>query len=427
MMKPEIFQYSAGYCYPEYAAMCDRFANMQFPFLHGLKPQLLLADYIFSISMDRMTFGTKSTLRRFLGSFFRYRYHCEAVKENGTFFVFTLDEIGRPDYMQGLRKVAAQCEGSGIIRIDRTKPRLSFKRLLAPFQILAYARKLYPVVKSKNICVDMGVYLYRAKCDGQDLYRLVKKVHPSRVVTFCDFTPIETTLTQLLGRDGVPTATLQHGNGDNIFYGSCSDFYLANSLLSKNNLMRCGVKEDKIVVCGPMKYAGMKLNYDPQPRLRKVGVVFDGAKNLENNIEMIDVVHEAMTGLDARCLIRFHPNNKKEEYKGHVLPSDQICESLSDFEREVDLCIVYNSSMYTDMIYKRIPVIRYKNGNVDLFPEIRDRGFSNAEELRRVLQDFTADHERLIRNQDEIYLQVFGEHCGADTYGWFFRQWNEPD
>ena len=221
--------------------------------MKGLKPQLLLADYVFSISMDRMVFGFKITLRRFFGSFFRYKYIYENIKDNGTIFVFTLDEIGRPDYMDGIRNVASQCDNSGIVRIQRTSPKFCFKRLSAPLQILIYSLIIFPVVKKINISWDMGVYLYRAKCDGTDLYKKIKKINPGRIVTFCDFTPIETVLTQLSKENSIPTATLQHGNGDNIFYGSCSDFYLSNSILSKDNLIKCESDEIRIIVCGPMK------------------------------------------------------------------------------------------------------------------------------------------------------------------------------
>ena len=98
-----------------------------------------------------------------------------------------------------------------------------------------------------------------------------------------------------------------------------------------------------------------------------------------------------------------------------MLPSDVICDDLAEFERSVDFCVVYNSSMFTDMIYKRVPVCRFKNGKVDLFPQLQDNGFRNADDLRALLVDPTSI-------TDSLYQQVFGADCGSDSYRRFFDE-----
>ena len=205
--------------------------------------------------------------------------------------------------------------------------------------------------------------------------------------------------------------------------GTCADTYLANSLLSKSNAIQCGVPEGRLYVAGPMKYAGEQYKYKYKKKLSRIGVVFDGANNLQNNIEMIDMVRKALKDTAIEIAVRFHPNNKPEDYHEHVSDDNTIYDTLDEFESNIDLCIVYNSSMYTDMIYKKIPVIRYKNGKVDLFPELDDKGFSTPGQLIDIINLYNDDYDRFLEMQRSLYDKVFGNQCGKDSYKEFFMKW----
>jgi len=82
-----------------------------------------------------------------------------------------------------------------------------------------------------------------------------------------------------------------------------------------------------------------------------------------------------------------------------------------------------NSTMYTDMIYKHIPVVRFKNGKTDLYPDLADKGFSSATELRGVLTQMRSEPESFRQSQELLYKQVFGASCGPDSYRDFYRDW----
>jgi len=124
-----------------------------------------------------------------------------------------------------------------------------------------------------------------------------------------------------------------------------------------------------------------------------------------------------------RCLIRFHPNNRREDYAPFLNEADEAADSLEAFESAIDLCVVYNSTMYTDMIYKHIPVVRFKNGKTDLYPDLADKGFSSATELRGVLTQMRSEPESFRQSQELLYKQVFGASCGPDSYRDFYRDW----
>lgn len=414
----EQYKYSNGYNYDEYSAMCDQFKGIKLPFLKGYDVHRLLAEYIFGYSMNRFPVGIKNTLRRFLGGMFLYPVIKEG--EGNTAFIFTGDSNGRPDYVQCIRKVKTQCDDSVLYIMDRTKPQFTISHIFSFITELIWAVKLNSLNHDFNISFDMAVSLYRAQKQGKHIYKVIGGTR--RIVTFCDLWNIESIITQKANREKVPTATLQHGNGTDILYGSCSKYYLSNSKLSTVNCLYAGMPENKVILVGLMKYAGEKFKYKEFSKIKKIGVVFDGAQNFENNVEMIQVIHKALEGTDIKCCIRFHPNNNREDYQLYMSDSDEVYDDLAEFEKSIDICIVYNSSMYTDMIYKKILVYRFKNGKVDLFLGLNDKGFSNSEELNVLLADIEIDRNEYIGRQEILYDQIFGTECQTDSYKKFFDE-----
>lgn len=416
-MTHDFFSYTCGYDYKEFADKCDRFRNVKLPgFSYAVAP--VISEYVFGYSMRRFPTGKKNVLRRLAGTLFRYPV--TVTGRGNTAFLFSGDGVGRPDYLRCLETTAAQCNSASLWTMDRQKPRLQVGNLPGLILIPIWALRLYRILHNFTASLDFAGGLYRAKKQGEAIFHQMQKSGIRRLVTFCDAWSIESVVTQLANKAGMTTVTLQHGNGTEIFYGSCSDYYLANSLLSRENCLKVGMPAEKIVVTGPMKYAGREFAYSDIARVQTVGVVFDGAQNFENNVQMLGVVHEAMEGMSIRCCLRFHPNNRREDYGPYLQKSDVVCDDLAEFERTIDLCVVYNSSMFTDMIYKRVPVYRFKNGKVDLFPQVQDIGFWDAEALRRLLTEMNEDLQSCTDKQEEVYDRIFGEDCKSNSYWRFF-------
>jgi len=417
----DLFTYKNGYSFAGLSEMAERFSGLRLPFLRDLNAKDLLSEYIFGISMKRFPVGPKNTLRRFLGGLFEPRIECSG--DGASAFVFTGDGAGRPDYRLAFEKVAGQCGDASMFMLDRRALRFKPWRLCGVIPELVWAFRIDRIVKRFFVSFDMAVSLFRACTVGESLLRRIRARGAERATVFCDAWSIENYIVQKLKQSGVATATLQHGNGTDIFLGSCSDRYLANSRLSEKNAVRCGIGEDRLVVVGPMKYAGESFAAAAVAAPRCIGVVFDGADNFDNNAEMLDVIHEALAELPIRCLIRFHPNNRREDYAPFLNEADEAADSLEAFESAIDLCVVYNSTMYTDMIYKHIPVVRFKNGKTDLYPDLADKGFSSATELRGVLTQMRSEPESFRQSQELLYKQVFGASCGPDSYRDFYRDW----
>lgn len=414
-----MFKYKSGYSYDEFSEMCDQFKKVKLPFLGGYDVNRVLAEYIFGYSMKRFPTGIKKTFRRMMASLFTY--NIEVSGNSGVAFIFTGDGKGRPDYIEALDKVVKQADSAIKVVLDRK--RLHFRITYIPglFIELLWALQLNRLIHNFNVSMDMAVSLYRAKKQGERIYLELRKRRVKTVVTFCDLWAIESIITQQANKDRLITATLQHGNGTDILYGSCSKYYLANSKLSRKNCIIAGIPENKIIIAGPMKYAGEIYSYPNALSMRRIGVVFDGAQNFENNVEMLNVIHDALNGYDGTCCIRFHPNNRRDDYLPYLKETDIVYDDLAEFEREIDICVVYNSSMYTDMIYKKIPVYRFKNGKIDLFTELEDRGFSNSDELRKIFKKIQSEPETVLQEQLGVFDQVFGSECTAVAYRDFLK------
>ncbi len=414
-----MFEYKSGYTYDEFASMCDLFKEVHLPFLSKYEVNRIVSEYIFGYSMKRFPIGKKHTLRRFFGGVFSYQI--DITGSGNLAFVFTGDGNGRPDYIAAFDKVLRQAEDSIKILLNRTKLKFRCSHLSAIFLELFWAKKLNKIIHNFDVSFDMAVFIYRTQKQGYYIYRKMKALGIKKVVTFCDTWAIESVVAQKCCQDGMNTATLQHGNGTEIMYGSSSDYYLTNSMLSKKNCIYAGIPEKSVVVVGPMKYAGEAFEYADNLKVRKIGIVFDGAHNFDNNVEMLQIVHAAAMNKEITCCIRFHPNNRREDYQPYLFETDVIYDNLNDFEKDIDICIVYNSSMYTDMIYKRIPVYRFKNGKVDLFPEISDQGFTDINGLKDILMGYINHPKEQIIQQNLLYQKVFGDECGAESYRIFFK------
>ncbi len=418
-MNHPFFSYTQGYNYKEFACMCDCFHSVKLPgFSYEVKA--VLSEYVFGYSMQRFPVGKKNVLRRMMGAMFSYPLRVNG--EGNTAFLFTGDGIGRPDYVKCLEMVAAQCDTASQWVMDRKKPCLRANYLLGMLLIPVWALRLNRILHNFMISLDFAAGLYRAKKQGELIFKQMQRAGVRSVVTFCDAWSIESVVAQAANRAGMVTATLQHGNGTEIFYGSCSKYYLANSLLSRENCLEAGIPAERVIVTGPMKYAGQKFDYPDIDRVHTVGVVFDGAQNFENNVQMLEAVHSALVGTNIRCCIRFHPNNNREDYAPYLGQMDIICDDLAEFEDTIDLCVVYNSSMFTDMIYKHIPVCRFKNGKVDLFPQVQDTGFRDGETLRTMLKGMEMDLQGSLAGQKALYDLIFGDDCKSDSYGRFFSE-----
>ena len=154
--------------------------------------------------------------------------------------------------------------------------------------------------------------------------------------------------------------------------------------------------------------------------MQKIGVVFDGADNFQNNIELLQIAHAWSEKNGAVCLVRFHPSNDRTQYAEFMRQTDIVCEDLPSFEKQIDVCLVYISTLYTDLLYKKIAVYRYQNGKINLFPELNDTAFDSEEKLDGILNRLICQPSEALDEQLALRKQVFGD-VDENAYANFFN------
>ena len=417
------FSFQNGFDYEEFKDMCNSFKKVK---LHSkMKSDLLLTDYIFCLAMRRISIDKRSILKRLAASVFDFQVRSSVIGTGKIAFIFTGNQYMRPDYLQCVENTATQARNSTLFLIDRKSTKLSIRNIIKLPFIFIWANRLNAIVRDRWISLDMAVSVFRSVNQANFFINAIKKFRCEKVVTFCDQWSIDNALTQLAITQNYPTATLQHGNGNEIFAGFCSNYYLANSMLSKINAIQCGISEKQIVVVGPMKYAGFQFEYGKTNVLSKIGIVFDGLDNFKNNLAMLKSAHQVAEHLELKCYIRFHPSNKREEYAKYLSDTDVICDDLKEFEMIPDFYITYISTMYTDMLFKKRISFRYATQEPNMFTSLTDTTFSNADELEAVVINARENYAACLEWQKATKQEIFGADEGVNQYQKFFKVWGE--
>ncbi|MFI3165690.1 MAG: hypothetical protein R3Y45_05360 [Bacillota bacterium] len=416
-----IFQYKKDYELSEYIEMCNQFAGLKLPLINSLPINVVCADYIFAISNKKIRMGFKFVLRRILGSVFRYKIVKVKQGDSNIAFLFTGDGNIRPDYIDALYSASNQIN-SDVFVLDRSKYKFSVYDLRGLFLILLWYIRLNKIIKDRSISIDMAAQLFKSINNAKFIKKKLDKENSKGIIDFCDHWSIDAVLIQLLNQDKYQTATLQHGNGAEIFPFSCSKYFLCNSNLSVEVAKKCGLNNDRLICLGPMKYAGKSFEYKTGNRFKTMGVVFDGLNDFLSNIEMLKIAHYLNTVMNIECLVRFHPSNNKADYEDYLNISDVVCEDIKEFEKKIDFAIVCKSTLLTDFLYTKQIVFKYVIGE-----EFNDRftgmQFSTQDQLENLIINGIQDNNVCIDSQHRIRNELFGESVTSESYQIFFEDY----
>lgn len=418
------FHFENGYNFSEYKEMCNCFKGLKLSGIGKMKINLLLADYIFCIATNRIHVDKVSRVKRILALMFNYSLKKEKIGSGGaTAFVFSGDAQLRPDYLNCLHHVISECKDASLFLLDRSSRKFSIRNFLFMPVIFCWTKQIYQITKKWSLSIDMAVAIFRSYRAAKKILKEIEKKGYKKIITFCDQWGTENALTQIAKTKKYQTATLQHGNGNEIFAGFCSDMYLCNSLFSKKNAVKCGIPEKQLYIAGPMKYAGFSYHFPEKNLFEKIGVVFDGLDNFKNNIVMLEAAHQLSEDYGIKCFIRFHPSNKREEYKKFLQKTDVICETLEEFESIPDFYMVYSSTMYTELIYKKKVVFRYSTSRINMFSDLHDMNFENYNTLQKLVTNSRVKYAECIKKLDNIYAEMYGFNRELHSYKEFFKEW----
>ena len=228
------------------------------------------------------------------------------------------------------------------------------------------------------------------------------------ITTFCDAHNVEHYIAQRYKNSGVKTITLQHGQykvikneyiiGDNEAYNNfISDYILLWGEKTKDEFLKAGISEDRLIVVGALKnkfyskFTDLLSNH--------FCVSLDGEAYEQSNFAMINIANQISDKIAANYTIRFHPKNNKTKYikatnKYYV---DQNY-NFAYFQ------IIHMSSVIFEYLTKNIPIyVFYDEQSEEIF-NIEDVIFNDLESFLKVNKNYH-DKKIIISNIKTRFIE----------------------
>lgn len=386
---------------------------------------------------ERLSFTARRVLSLFLHLLFKYStMKIKNISTNSTVLFLFLPE-GRSDSKKMFSDVANTIAHRHYDLVIWEKCRsFSLKRSLKMVQLFA---SWWNALRQQEYGFITKMLILKILTDIKDKQDELEETYKGLIkfkltVFFYDASPFDNYFSQLLQASGSTTATLQHGVmlaprpglEDNIdfvggeFKNSVSDYFLVWNEFTRREAVKAGISMDKIKVLGIAKCLGLP---PFKPTLRKTfGVILDGFYEKENNPVMIEIACSFAKQAGYRFIVRYHPNFRGDEYTD-IIPKalGEECSktvSLEDFANNVSFCIISNSTVMFEFLYRRMDVFHYSSSN-DKFKDLPLKSFRSLSEFvgqfnlvenskERELEDLVCQP----RDISSAYRNFFSNYCG---------------
>lgn len=336
------------------------------------------------LSLYRHTPGDKFEIFRLIGSIFlklfikRFSLLAQKCSKDNIFLTIYPCDV-RPDIEKMLNVVVStmdnKCDIYQIVQRIGLNFGDFFLRLSLFFSWLRILKKSYGFSFKENLVVISSLYNFL------DLKsEFLQKIQFSKyrlMLSYYDAEPFQNYSIQYGKNEGCKTATLQHGImlaprsslNDNVdfvgieFKAFVSDLFLVWNDFTRNEAVKSGISEEKIIVLGISKCIGQqRINSEGR---KLIGVILDGRFEQENNPIMIDIVKRFCTEFHYKYVVRYHPAFRGDEYSGIMDQNGYVSkknELLLDFLQNIEFCVVANSTVLWEMEYHCIPFLNYSSG-----------------------------------------------------------------
>ena len=386
---------------------------------------------------ERLSFTARRVLSLLLHLLFKYStMKIKNISANSTVLFLFLPE-GRSDSKKMFSDVANTIAHRHYDLVIWEKCRsFSLKRSLKMVQLFA---SWWNALRQQEYGFITKMLILKILTDIKDKQDELEETYKGLIkfkltVFFYDASPFDNYFSQLLQASGSTTATLQHGvmlaprSGleDNIdfvggeFKNSVSDYFLVWNEFTRREAVKAGISMDKIKVLGIAKCLGLP---PFKPTLRKTfGVILDGFYEKENKPVMIEIACSFAKQAGYRFIVRYHPNFRGDEYTD-IIPKalGEECSktvSLEDFANNVSFCIISNSTVMFEFLYRRMDVFHYSSSN-DKFKDLPLKSFRSLSEFvgqfnlvenskERELEDLVCQP----RDISSAYRNFFSNYCG---------------
>ncbi|MCR5696572.1 MAG: hypothetical protein K6G73_06315 [Marinilabiliaceae bacterium] len=234
-------------------------------------------------------------------------------------------------------------------------------------------------------------------------------------------------ISQLFSTHNITTATLQHGimlaprKGleDNLDFNGTefrlfvSDYFLVWNDFTKREAIKAGIPEEKIKTLGVVKCIGMP-PIEAKGK-RAIGVILDGEFEKENNPPMLRLVKDFCRDFGYKYILRYHPNFNGSEYDSLLDINGSVCSkstNLADYLRDIEFCVVANSTVLFELEYYGIPFMNYSSGSIkDKYKDYTSHKFSNYEEMKQSFNGLKTALNSHNTDYAKLYKDFFLQWC----------------
>ena len=188
-------------------------------------------------------------------------------------------------------------------------------------------------------------------------------------VSTCDVHAVDSIMTQYFNLKKITTASLQHGvisrkNNEWTITGSKSKYYLIYGEFTKQQAIKAGVSEEKLISVGMPQHTKKKFAERMQKcQTDEFGLILDGI--VESDIKKIKLADDFAKKNNITYKVKLHPGSGKESY-GEILNSDSITDvftneiNVDQFSEMIDFALLGWSVVFMEYTLKLLPVFVYK-------------------------------------------------------------------
>jgi hypothetical protein len=357
----------------------------------------------------------RDNIKRIIKNIFfqEWNYNFEKLENDKPMYFFSHEYFDRKDHLESFVNVANLIEGN--IIIGNRKRKFCFKKLCQIFFLPIW----YLQLRKIDLKIIHKLYLTSYILEIYSWKKFITKyqskiMRQKALITLFDANMYENILAQIFSSSKIFTATLQHGHfissdtSNNIFNvafeGFVSDYFLAWGDYTKNEAIKSGIRESKIIAVGCPKF--IKYNYSGSQKLKNnknnFGVILDGSnKSYYSNVQLLKIANNIAREKKIQYVIRPHPSDDITKYERYLdldlleRVSD-MGESIINYSAAVNFSLVTGSSVYAELIYLKKPVLRYVGEEfIDRYSLLKEGIFKDEKDLS-ILVDTVLDDTNYI-------------------------------
>ena len=256
-----------------------------------------------------------------------------------------------------------------------------------------------------------------------NLFQQVDFQRYNLVVTFCDSIMPECVFTLIGKKQGVLTASLQHGQytayRENKFINSgvelrslVSDYLLAWNQMTIDEMKKVDKITTQPYIAGILGYIGKRHELAVNPKNHVFGVVINHQSFEEDNLLLVKSANVLASKIGYKYYLKLHPNYDLNHFDSYVcndfyLGAIEKGIPILDYANRCEFSIASSSSVFCELVYLKHRVIRYSSGKID--DKFRDVPFGLTFNDPNFIYEV---YKKGFNDEEEDAL--FNYLCGAD-------------